>query len=75
MEMVHVELWLQDLLVVQFAVRTRTFISCSICEFALLLTMTTVVHMNGVLVNLLVDCAKGAGRNEAFCERAQKILE
>ena len=69
--MVHVEIWLQDLLVLQFAVRTITFFSCSICAFALLLAMT----MNGVLVNLLVDCAKGAGRNEAFVERAQKILE
>ena len=73
--MVNVELWLQDLLVVQFAVRTRTFFSCSICEFALLLAMTTGVKMNGELVNLLEVCAKGAGRNEAFCERAQKILE
>ena len=55
----------------QFAVRTFTFFSCSICAFALLLAMT----MNGELVNLLQVCATGAGRNEAFCERAQKILE
>ena len=69
--MVHVELWLQDLLVLQFAVRTLTFFSCSICAFALLLAMT----MNGELVNLLQACATGAGRNQAFGERAQKILE
>ena len=69
--MVHVEIWLQDLLVLQFAVRTITFFSCSICAFAWLLEMT----MNGELVNLLQAFATGAGRNEAFCERAQKILE
>ena len=69
--MVHVEIWLQDLLVLQFAVRTITFFSCSICAFAWLLEMT----MNGELVNLLQASAAAAGRNGAFGERAQKILE
>ena len=71
MDMVHVELWLQDLLVLQFAVRTFTFFSCSICAFALLLAMT----MNGELVNFLQTYGAGAGRNGAFCERTQKLLE
>jgi hypothetical protein len=69
--MAHVEIWLQDSLVLQFAVRTITFFSCSICAFAWLLEMT----MNGELVNLLQASATAAGRNPGFGERAQKILE
>ena len=42
-----------------------------VCAFAWLLEMT----MNGELVNLLQASATGAGRNLAFGERAQKILE
>ena len=71
MVLAHVELWLQDLLVSQFAVRTFLFFSCLICAFALVLAMA----MNGQLVEILHGFGKDAGRNVAFCERAQKFLE